>query len=285
MGRLRWTSSRFYLGRLRADWAWGLGLGVLTPLSPKPQAPSPRCNLKAVTTVGYGMQNAAQAPSTPQITIQTTPSGDVQFVTQQQPMRPLTSREISAIRSRRSDISSQLTSSMERREGLIGELEDAPPAAAPGLIAQIQVLDQRIIKIEQDMEASGQMLRTGLTVDNGTSLVGPREFGNGRGAEEAAARGAAMGAMILVPIFLVYMVARLTRARRRRNSPVQAEQDSRQEARMERLEQAVDAIALEIERVGESQRYQTKVLAEANLMPAMSTARSAEPARARDYDR
>jgi hypothetical protein len=37
--------------------------------------------------------------------------------------------------------------------------------------------------------------------------------------------------------------------------------------------------------VGESQRYQTKVLAEANLMPAMSGARSAEPVRARDFDR
>ena len=54
---------------------------------------------------------------------------------------------------------------------------------------------------------------------------------------------------------------------------------------MERLEQAVDAIALEIERVGESQRYQAKLLTEANLMPAMSGARSAEPVRARDFDR
>ena len=231
------------------------------------------------------MQNpgqAVQAPSTPQVTIQTTPSGAVQVLTQQ-PMRPLTSREMSAIRSRRSDISSQLTSSMERREELTGELEDAPPAAAPGLIAQIQILDQRIIKIEQDMEASGQMLRTGMTVDNGVALVGPREFGNGRGPEEAAARGAATGAVVLLPIFLFYMIARFTRGRRQRNS--QATQNTAQDARMERLEQAVDAIALEIERVGESQRYQSKVLAEANLMPAMSSARSAEPVRARDYDR
>ena len=232
------------------------------------------------------MQNAATAgpATTPQVTIQTTPSGAVQVLTQQ-PMRPLTSREISAIRSRRSDISSQLTSSMERREELIEQLEDAPPSVAPGLIAQIQVLDQRIVKIEQDMEASGQMLRTGLTVDNGTSLVGPREFGNGSGPEEAAARGAAMGAAILMPIFLVYVIARLARWRRRRNSPAQTDQDSRQDARMERLEQAVDAIALEIERVGESQRYQGKLLAEANLMPAMSGARSADPVRARDFDR
>ncbi|HEX6943661.1 MAG TPA: hypothetical protein VF128_12085 [Gemmatimonadaceae bacterium] len=231
------------------------------------------------------MQNPGQAvlaPSTPQISIQTTPSGAVQ-VTTQQPMRPLTSREMSAIRSRRSDISNQLTSSMERREELTDQLEDAPASVAPGLIAQIQILDQRIVRIEQDMEASGQMLRTGMTVDNGVSLVGPREFGNGRGPEEAAARGAAMGATVLVPIFVIYMIARLTRGRRRRNS--ESTQSTAQDARMERLEQAVDAIALEIERVGESQRFQSKVLAEANLMPAMSGARSAEPVRARDFDR
>jgi hypothetical protein len=227
---------------------------------------------------------AVQSAATPQITIQTTPSGAVQVLTQQ-PMRPLTSREISAIRRRRSDISNQLTSSMDRREELTGQLESAPASVAPGLVTQIQILDQRIIKIEQDMEASGQMLRTGLTVDNGIPLVGPREFGNGRGPEEAAARGAAMGATVLVPIFLVYMIARMTRWRRRRNSPAQSDQDSQHEARMERLEQAVDAIALEIERVGESQRYQAKLLAEANLMPAMSAARSAEPVHARAFDR
>jgi hypothetical protein len=54
---------------------------------------------------------------------------------------------------------------------------------------------------------------------------------------------------------------------------------------MERLEQAVDAIALEIERVGESQRYQQKVLAEANLMPAIGHGqRAAEPARMKEYE-
>ena len=226
------------------------------------------------------MQNVAtsvQVP-TPQVTVQTTTSGAVQVLTQQ-PMRPLTSREIDAIRGRRSDISNQLTSSMERRENLIDALEDAPPGVAPGLLSQIQVLDQRIIKIEQDMEASGQMLRTGLTVDNGIALVGPREFGN---SDAAATRGAAYGAMVLVPIFLIYMVAQFRRRRRRGISETRT---TEHDSRMERLEQAVDAIALEIERVGESQRYQTKVLAEANLMPAMSAAHSAEPSRVRDFDR
>lgn len=232
------------------------------------------------------MQNPAPAVATPAppqaiTTIQTTPSGAVQISTPQ-PMRPLTSREISAIRERRSDISRQLTSTMGRREDLIGELRDAPADAAPGLLAQIRVLDERIIRIEQDMEAAGQMLRTGLTVDNGTTLVAPREFGSGSGSDDAE-RVAAMGAMVLVPVLLVYMVARFRRRRRRGNASESTSVE--QDARMERLEQAVDAIALEIERVGESQRYQTKVLAEANLMPAMSGSRSGEPARAREFER
>jgi hypothetical protein len=53
---------------------------------------------------------------------------------------------------------------------------------------------------------------------------------------------------------------------------------------MERLEQAVDAIAIEVERVGESQRFQQKLLAEANLMPAGVGQRAAEPVRARGFE-
>lgn len=37
--------------------------------------------------------------------------------------------------------------------------------------------------------------------------------------------------------------------------------------RMDRLEQAVDAIAIEIERVSEAQRYTTKLLAERHDLP------------------
>lgn len=216
--------------------------------------------------------------ATQNVTIQPTPSGAVQITTTQ-PMRPLTSREINAIRERRSDISTQLTSSMERREELTDALEDAPPGAAPGLLAQIQILDQRILKIEQDMEQSGQMLRTGLTVDNGTMLVAPRESNfNGMSEDAQVAIGLGFSFFVLLPLAIVFVRRMWVRGRRGVAPAVNAEQD----ARMERLEQAVDAIAIEIERVGESQRFQGKVLAEANLMPAVGTAsRAAEPLRMR----
>lgn len=213
-------------------------------------------------------------------TIQVTPSGGLQ-VTPPQQMRPLTSREISAIRDRRGDISNQLESAMDRRNDMTEEMAQAPASAQPGLLSQIQLLDQRILSIERDMEESGRMLRTGLTVDNGTMLVAPRAGSVGRMNDETAQiMSLSFGFFVLLPLAIVFVRRMWVRGGRRGVMAGNAEQD----ARMERLEQAVDAIAIEIERVGESQRYQTKVLAEANLMPAMAVAQK-EPVHAREHDR
>jgi hypothetical protein len=218
------------------------------------------------------MQNATATP-TPQTatTIQEAPA---------LPQRPLTQAELSAIRSRRSEMSSQLNSAQNRRERLLEEIRTAPPGTEEGLRDQYQVLSDRIVAVERDIEASGQMLRTGL-VPQGTVLIPPRTGVEGRAAD--AERGAALAATILLPIVALLMW-RSWRRRRRGRAAERAITD--QDARMERLEQAVDAIALEIERVGESQRYQTKVLAEANLMPAMGGAHKVgEPERAREFER
>jgi hypothetical protein len=48
------------------------------------------------------------------------------------------------------------------------------------------------------------------------------------------------------------------------------EQRSSVDARLERVEQAMDAVAVEIERIGESQRFLTKVLTDKSL-PAGAT--------------
>jgi hypothetical protein len=49
------------------------------------------------------------------------------------------------------------------------------------------------------------------------------------------------------------------------------------EARLERLEQAVDAIAVEMERVGEGQRFVTKLLAERKTDSATPASSSRSP--------
>lgn len=216
-------------------------------------------------------------------TIQVAPSGGL-LVTAPQQMRPLTSREIGAIRDRRSDISNQLESAMDRRNDMTEEMAKAPPSAQPGLLSQIQLLDQRILSIERDMEESGRMLRTGLTADNGTMLVAPQTGGfRSMNDETAQIMSLSIGFFVLLPIAIVFVRRMWVRAGRRGAAATAG--NAEQDARMERLEQAVDAIAIEIERVGESQRFQQKVLAEANLMPALNVGqRVAEPVRAREYE-
>jgi hypothetical protein len=50
--------------------------------------------------------------------------------------------------------------------------------------------------------------------------------------------------------------------------------------RLERIEQSIDAIALEIERVSEGQRFVTRLLSESQHLPAIGAGRVAEPVRA-----
>jgi hypothetical protein len=55
-------------------------------------------------------------------------------------------------------------------------------------------------------------------------------------------------------------------------------------SRLDRIEQAVDAIAIEVERISESQRFQTRIMTEGNHALGAGHA-PAEPIRAREYER
>jgi hypothetical protein len=94
------------------------------------------------------------------------------------------------------------------------------------------------------------------------------------------------GITIVGTIFVLFpMSIAMTRNLWRRGSrqavaPVSAESTQR----MERLEQAVDAIAIEIERISEGQRYVTRVLTEGSA-PALSVGQKVpEPVRLPDRD-
>jgi hypothetical protein len=226
------------------------------------------------------MQNQIPVPPTPPVAPVIPGTPQPSFFAQQGPTRPLTPQEASVIREQRSEMSNQLTSAQGRREELLDELRTAPPGTEQGLRDQYQVLSDRIVAIENDIEASGRVLRTGQ-VPAGITLVPPRSFNTGNRTDDAE-RGAALAATILIPIGAIYMWRAIRR--KRRGGRREVEVNTEHEARFDRLEQAVDAIALEIERVGEAQRYQAKLLTEANMMPAMGTAQK-EPIRAREYDR
>lgn len=192
--------------------------------------------------------------------------------------RPITQQEISVLRQQRSDMSEQLSSARSRREELIDEIRSAPNGTEQGLLEHLKVVDGRIIAIERDLEATGQTIRSGQ-VPVGITIVPPR--GSLQGADNIE-RGAAIGAILSIPLLVIFLASRWRRRGIRRD---QAASNPMHEERMERLEQAVDAIAIEVERVGESQRYQAKLLAEANIIPSLNMGqRAAEPIPAKEYE-
>src|SRR5688500_5586977 len=69
--------------------------------------------------------------------------------------------------------------------------------------------------------------------------------------------------------FPMVIVSYLKWKHQNRSSGIPLEAAARIEARMERIEQAIDTIALETERVAEGQRWLTKVLAEPGVRDPM----------------
>ena len=76
------------------------------------------------------------------------------------------------------------------------------------------------------------------------------------------------GKVIVAVVFFVSIatvirsIAAMFLARRRTNGAADSHSPPLNDARLSRLEQAVDAIALEVERISEGQRFTTKLLSE-----------------------
>jgi hypothetical protein len=189
----------------------------------------------------------------------------------------LTGAEIRQLQQRRSELSNQLNSAEGRRDRLVEEIVKTP--AGPlreGLEERVKLLDQRILQIETDIATTGRMLAMNPRAASAAQTI------------EVPARGAFnVNGRDIVPLagmFSVFVLAPLAFALARRiwrgSPPVVMRRDPESDARLERIEQAVDAIAIEVERISEAQRFQNKLLGEGQGMPAFALKRPrvAEPA-------
>jgi hypothetical protein len=170
---------------------------------------------------------------------------------------PRTARELDALRARRSEISSQLTNVDSRRQRLIRELKGTTdPTAIKGLQGRLELLDSRQLQLESDLATTGQVL-TAATGQFATTSNPDIPFG--------LRTNQVMALSVLSIIFVLFPmaigVARNFWKRGSRPGPAPAALAQTAE-RLERLESSVDAIAIEIERISEGQRFVTKLLSE-----------------------
>lgn len=178
---------------------------------------------------------------------------------------PRSEADIEALKARREELSNQLISVDGRRSKLISQLKQtSDPTAIKGLQDRLALLDARQLQLESDIQTTGQQLTSpaaGLLVSTGS----PPVFA-GLGQKEIMTLSVLSIVLIWFP--LAFAAARsLWKRSNRPGLPPAAFTETAQ--RLERLESSVDAIAVEIERISEGQRFVTKLLSENQPAPVL----------------
>lgn len=175
---------------------------------------------------------------------------------------PTTHDEMMALMARRDQLSDQLENVTDRRNNLIEQIKTVPAQVASGLQGQLNVLDGRILQLERDLGTTGQEIAAASPQLISMAEDRSNEDTNGSFDDGVGAGVAGTFAVMSVLFFFAY---RRFRKSRRNRAPLMISADSE---RLQRLEQGMDAVAVEIERISEGQRFVTKLL---------SDQRSAEP--------
>ena len=177
---------------------------------------------------------------------------------------PHSPQEVRGLRERREILRDQLERATNRRAELVRDLDREgehalSQEARAGVQQRLNVLDERIIQLERDQAMTERQL------SNAPPDVLARTVVESRAArpmvEEEDAVLTAFGTFGL-GVLLTLLVGRLRRGRRGQRAGVApAAAALPPDPRIDRLTQAVDVIAEEVERIGEGQRFVTQLLA------------------------
>jgi hypothetical protein len=212
------------------------------------------------TRVGPGAQEPSIIVGVPQITVGGPPGSQTITI----PM-PRTAADIDALKARRDELSNQLQSVDSRRSKLINQLKQTADATATrGLEARLALLDARQLQLESDIQLTGEQL-TSPSAGVIASTAAPPVFAGLRSKDVMT-----LSVLSIVLVFFPLAVGGARAALKKANRPgppAAAFMETAQ--RLEHLEASVDAIAIEVERISEGQRFVTKLLSESQPTPML----------------
>jgi hypothetical protein len=147
----------------------------------------------------------------------------------------------------------------------MSQLNQAHDATAiRGLEARLALLDARQLQLESDIQQTGEAL-TSPAAGVLATTVSPPVFA-GLGTKEVMTLSILSIILIAFPLAFGFARALWKRAARPGPPPAVFTETAQ---RLERLEASVDAIAIEIERISEGQRFVTKLLSEKQPAPLL----------------
>lgn len=180
---------------------------------------------------------------------------------------------LQALRAQRSELQDQLEALEDRREEISSRLEEPMVRGADrqGLETRIRDIDAQITGMEQLIAENNRAIAEATGIPGAVPPPRPpQEVWRGP-SEDVMLMGGTLTFFLILPLVIAY-ARRLWRRGAVVVPPVPAEVTER----LSRIEQAVDAIAVEVERVGEGQRYVTQLFS-GQAPPRAVGAGAAEP--------
>jgi hypothetical protein len=173
---------------------------------------------------------------------------------------PNSAADVAALRDRANELVGQRSAVNSERASLSGRLLTATAGPdATGLGTHIAQLDARLLTIESDIGDIGRAISAapyGLQQTT-TSTGVPRPFGQPTSGQVTAISIVGI-IFVLMPLSIAF--ARIMLRRATRPPAPQIPKDVAD--RLERMEQGIDAAAVELERIGEGQRFVTQLMSD-----------------------
>ena len=163
-----------------------------------------------------------------------------------------------AFNEQRKELANQLDNLERKRNDLAREIKNpsTDQSVKPGLELRMVELDKRIGDVDKQLAAADKAVATAAAVP-GAVVERPREQRNGPPEEVWFLSG-----LFIVAVFFPLSIALARRVWRRGASVITTVFPAELAERLDRLDQSMDSIAIEVERIGEGQRFVTRVMSE-----------------------
>ena len=191
----------------------------------------------------------------------------------------MTKQDIANLRARRSELSDQLESATGRRRSLAEQVRRADGVNKAGLESRLATLDQRIVRLEGELDEVGQQLASPQAAQYVAQTKPPMNFGPQVRFSNVDPEPIIICFILFVLSPLALSISRLIWKRGSRMATQAPGMRVESGERLERIEQGMDAIAIEVERVSEGQRFVTRLLSERNALGLNAAQQAAEPVR------
>src|SRR4051812_23616881 len=171
---------------------------------------------------------------------------------------PSASAVYEGFKAQRRELSNQLEDLQSTRESITGQLEEAPSGSAErkGLETRLTDVDQRISSVDQMLAANAMQIAQAAAIPGAVVEPAPPLPSNTPPQEAWV-----MGGIFLVLVMFPLTIAFARRIWRRSAAAVTAFPKDLAE-RLQRMEHSIEATSIEVERIGEGQRFLTRLFTE-----------------------